>query len=116
LDHCPENTPNVSNFVTSLLGYPEKSRKLDVRLPGKGNPNSHGARPVHLTITMIKWIRTSRLSIKISLSLEKDVPRGVFSGLQGLKCFEAHRLLYHSTPGVRVRKKKKKHSTLGSER
>jgi len=26
-------------------------------------------RPVHLIITMIKWIRTSRLSIKNSLSL-----------------------------------------------
>ena len=31
--------------------------------------NSHGARPVHLIITMIKWFRTSRLSIKNSLSL-----------------------------------------------
>ena len=30
--------------------------------------NSHGARPVHLIITMIKWIRTSSLSIKNSLS------------------------------------------------
>jgi len=34
---------------------------------GKGNSNSHGARPVHLIITMIKWIRTSSLSIKNSL-------------------------------------------------
>jgi len=42
--------------------------KVDVRLPGKGNSNSRGARPVHLIITMIKWIRTSRLSIKNSLS------------------------------------------------
>ena len=41
--------------------------KLDARLPGKGNSNSHGARPVHLIITMIKWIRTSRLSIQNSL-------------------------------------------------
>jgi len=39
------------------------------RLPGKGNPNSHGARPVHQIISMIKWIRTSRLSIKNSLSV-----------------------------------------------
>ena len=30
--------------------------------------NSHGARPVQLIITMIKWIRTSRLSINNSLS------------------------------------------------
>jgi hypothetical protein len=28
-------------------------RKVDTRLPEKGNSNSHGARPVHLTITMI---------------------------------------------------------------
>ena len=42
------------------------ARKVDVRLPGKGSSNSHGARPVHLIIT-IRWIRTSRLSIKNSL-------------------------------------------------
>ena len=46
----------------------DDTRKVDVRLPGKGNSNSHGARSVHLIITMIKWIRTSRLSIKNSLS------------------------------------------------
>ena len=34
------------------------TRKVDIRLPGKGNSNSHGARLVHLIITMIKWIRT----------------------------------------------------------
>ena len=38
-----------------------KEEKLEtVRLPGKGNSNSHGARPVHLIITVIKWIRTSQ--------------------------------------------------------
>jgi len=47
--------------------------EVDVRLPGKGNSNSHGARPVHLIITMSKWFRTSRLSIKNSLSLAGDV-------------------------------------------
>jgi len=31
------------------------------------NSNSHGARPVHLIIPMIKWIRTSRLSLENSL-------------------------------------------------
>jgi len=45
-----------------------KARKVDARLPGKGNSNSHGARPVHLIITMVKWIRTSWLTIKDSLS------------------------------------------------
>ena len=43
-------------------------RKVDVRLPGKRNSNSHGARPGNLIITMIKWVRTRRLSIKNSLS------------------------------------------------
>ena len=45
-----------------------RTRKIDVRLPEKVNSNSHGARPVHLIITMIKWIRASRLSIQNSLS------------------------------------------------
>ena len=45
------------------------SRKVDVRLPGRGNSISHGARPVHLIITMRKWIRTSRLPLKNSLSV-----------------------------------------------
>ena len=44
-------------------------RNLDARVPGKENSSPHGARPVHLIITMIKWIRTSRLSIKNSVSV-----------------------------------------------
>ena len=56
---------HVLEIVHGLL----PTRKVDVRLPGKGNSNSHGARPVHLIITMMKWIRTSRLSTKNSLSL-----------------------------------------------
>ena len=43
-----------------------QSRKVDIRLPRKGDSNSHGARPVH---QKHRWIRTSRLSIKNSLSL-----------------------------------------------
>ena len=35
-------------------------RKVDVRLPEKGNSNSHDARLVHLSITRTKWIRTRR--------------------------------------------------------
>ena len=46
-----------------------RPRKLDIRLPGKGNSNSYGARPVHQIISMIEWIRTSRLSIKNSVAL-----------------------------------------------
>ena len=52
-------------------------RKVHIRLPGRGNSKSRGARPVF--ISMIKWTRTSRLSKKISLSvgviacLDRDV-------------------------------------------
>jgi len=35
---------------------------------GAAPPNSHGARSVRLIITMIKWTRTSRLTMKKSLS------------------------------------------------
>ena len=50
------------------FGNPSQgSRKVEESLPGKGNSNSHGARPVHLIITMMMWIHTSRLSIKNSL-------------------------------------------------
>jgi len=44
------------------------------RLVGEGNSNSHGARPVHLIITMTKWIRTSRLSIHNSRSVGEGWP------------------------------------------
>ena len=50
------------------------------RLPGKGNSDSHGARPVHLIITMIRWIRTSMLSIKNSLS-PQERNKGVYGEL-----------------------------------
>ena len=48
-------------------GFPGRPCKVDARLPGKGNSTSHGARPVHQIISMIKWIWTSKLSIKHSL-------------------------------------------------
>jgi hypothetical protein len=41
------------------------------RIPGNGNSNFHGARPVHLIITIIKWIQNSSLSINDSLSVSK---------------------------------------------
>ena len=85
-------------------------------------------RPVHQIITMIKWIRTSRLSIKNSLwhlrqRRVHDVDRalGICLGLRlrvqllrrnvnrfrGGLVFEARRLVYHSTLGLRVIQKKK---------
>jgi len=44
------------------------AREVDIRLPGKENSSSHGARPVRQIISMIKWTRVSRLSIKNCLS------------------------------------------------
>ena len=46
--------------------FHEDYRKLGVRLRGKWNSNSHGARPVHLIITIITWILAGRFSIKKS--------------------------------------------------
>ena len=58
---------DVTNSPGSSLTLPSSlPRKVNLRLPGKGNAIFHGARPVHLIITMVKWIRTSRSSIKYS--------------------------------------------------
>ena len=54
--------------MLACAGHQHSPRKVYIRLPGTGNSNSHGTRPVHQIISMIKWIRTSRLSIKNSLS------------------------------------------------
>ena len=43
--------------------YKRKSdRNVDVRMPGKANSSSHGVRPVHQIISLMKLIRTNRLS------------------------------------------------------
>ena len=63
--------PPADNKTLPQVTPPRHRRRAGrerARLPGKGNSNSHGARPVHLIITVIKWIQTSRLSIKNSLS------------------------------------------------
>jgi len=67
----------VSGFdcVVSNSGW-SIHRKVDVGLPGKENSNSHGARPVHQIISMIKGIRTRRLSIQNSLSLKDNFGGG----------------------------------------
>ena len=52
----------VEQVVVPVVGVLRRVLLRPVALPGKGNSNSHGARPVHLTIAMIQWIRTRRLS------------------------------------------------------
>ena len=44
------------------------ARKDDIRLPGKGGSNSMAQGRSTNIISMIGWIRTSRLSIRNSLS------------------------------------------------
>jgi hypothetical protein len=97
------------------------SRKVNVRLPGEGNSNSHSAMPVYQIISMMKWIRTSRLSRKNSLSQDLDEEALVGRAVchvdlhrAGARCSEAgscSRLIdfaYHSTLEVRAIKKKMK--------
>ena len=55
-----------TDFNTMMRAH-RRAPEVDVRIPGQGNSNSYGARPVHLIITTIKWIRTSSLLIKNSL-------------------------------------------------
>ena len=58
LSHAEEVRRVAQLRLHFLLAIPAV-RKVDVRLSGKGNPNSHGARPVRQIISMIKWTRTS---------------------------------------------------------
>ena len=59
---------HCSRIMREHLATILQCRKEDARLPGKGDLNFHGARPVHLIITMTRRIRTSRLSTKNSRS------------------------------------------------
>ena len=62
----PHQTSSLALAAPALSDSNKRksTRMVDVRLPGKWNSNSHGARPAHRIISMKKWIRTSRLSIK----------------------------------------------------
>ena len=51
-------------------GYEPLTRNVDMRLPGKGNSTPMVQGRSTKIISIIKWIRTSRLSIKNSLSYE----------------------------------------------
>ena len=53
---------------------PETDTKSIPHQHGQGNSNSHGARPVRQIISMTKWVRTSRFSIKNSFSLPTRPP------------------------------------------
>ena len=70
----------------------------------------HGARSVHLIITMIKWIRPNKLSIKNSIARGGGRDLLSLDGLSNVQQFraglvlEAHRLLYHSTLGLNKKK------------
>ena len=65
--HAPQSVLPHEHLLPHALSR-KIARKVDTRLPGKGKSDFHGARPIHQIISIIKWIRTSRLSIKNSLS------------------------------------------------
>ena len=90
------SVPSTSSCLVSIFRGTQGSgssyiysRKVDIRLPGKAKSNSHGARLVHLIITMIKWNRTSRLSINNYLSLALSNVRGDLDSRVGRRCDEA---------------------------
>jgi hypothetical protein len=64
-----------SAIVTETPEGPATCSSVGIRLPGKGS-NFHGARPVHQIVLMIKWIRTSRLSMKKSFSVCRPLGQG----------------------------------------
>ena len=75
-----------------------RSRRVDVTLLGKENSNSHGARQVNPSITMIKSVRTSRLSIKNSLCV--GLIESILSGFRTCRTVVTSRLdssLLHSS-------------------
>ena len=80
-----------------LSGECERIRTVDIRLPGEGNSNSHGARPVHHIISMMAWIRTCRLSIKNSLC-ERSRPVGCQSRTVSLNAVLMRTRRGHSFP------------------
>ena len=51
LGPCSRTIPRVLRWSYGGDVSHEHGTKVDVRLRGKGNPNSHGARPVHQIIS-----------------------------------------------------------------
>jgi len=83
-----EREPPRSNTRES---FRKRVRQIGVRLPGEGNSDSHGARQVHLIFTMIKMIRTSRMSLQNALSGHPTLSRS--SGLEfDVWCFVVYRV------------------------
>ena len=70
-------------FRAELYLLRGKADALTVRDP----PAFHGARPVHHIISMIKWIRTSRLSIMLSCGLSEDPPQLLVGGSSEVATF-----------------------------
>ena len=55
---------DIAVFITGVpLGLIKPLKKVNVRLPGQGNSNSHGARPVHKIILMIEWVVNKEISL-----------------------------------------------------
>jgi len=90
-----------------LTWYAQNIRKVDLK-KGIQTPMARGRSTENMSV--MRWTRTSWSSIKNSLSGQRkwtETAQGFLAcGVPII--FKAHILLYHSTPGLRVIKKKKK--------
>ena len=68
--HCCANLPFPSKPDRTVEHVRMVTRKVIIRLPGKGNSSPHDAKPVYQIMSMIKWMRTSRSAIKKLLYLD----------------------------------------------
>ena len=64
------HAPHLYEYIYAMK-FVLLTRKVDTRLPGKGNSNSHGARPVHLN-----YLDLDQEVINKELSLCTRVARG----------------------------------------
>jgi len=79
---------------------PRGTRSARSCTSSSASTNTHGARPVHLIIiTMIKWTRTSRWSIKNTLFLDLgDILDELLRGTEARDLVERHQLQLVAPP------------------
>jgi hypothetical protein len=72
--------PGTSRALSATRGQRARPEQpVDIRLPGNGKTNSHGARLVHQILTMVIWTRTIRLSRTNSLFIDNFLFRSALS-------------------------------------
>ena len=67
-----KDTISVRYFAGAGQALPLSFEKVDARLPGKGDAKSHGARPVHLILTIARRSPSPDSLIAASIHDEYD--------------------------------------------